>query len=106
MRIEFQSMMKRETFIALYNRPARVCFRYDGKRLCTTPATIENGTSQIDVVFVPPIHLRFDLSNISALTYSSIIMQHALSRFHISLIIHIHVQFNFFDNLETRIYAC
>lgn len=64
-------MMKRETFIALYNRPARVCFRYDGKRLCTTLVTIdaiENGTSQIDVVFVPPIHphLRFDLSNISA----------------------------------------
>lgn len=55
MRIEFQSMMKRETFIALYNRPARVCFRYDGKRLCTvTIDAIENGTSQIRVVFVPP----------------------------------------------------
>lgn len=63
MRIEFQSMMKRETFIALYNRPARVCFRYDGKRLCTTPATIEaieNGTSQIDVVFPSyPSQIRF-----------------------------------------------
>lgn len=57
-----------------------------GKRLCTTLATIENGTSQIDVVFVPSIHprLSFDLSNISAL---SIDRYATHTRFHISRII-------------------